>query len=184
MRKFIGIIGICLLIFSGCATKRVQKENITCQIDGESAPKWVCKKDKIKGMIIGVGSADPSPLNFDFQKSEAVSAAKDAIIRQIGIKLKDIFKKSEVYSGVKKEQTAETLVENMLRDISYQIDEKSKLLKSYKTKKGTIYVLVGIRRSDVVNCIKNSINNKIYKKYLSKKSLENLDNEIDKKFNY
>ena len=186
MKKIIGIIGVCLLVFSGCATKEVKKENISCQIDGENAPAWICTGGKVKGMITAVGSADPSPLGFNFQRTEAISAARDAIARQISIRVKNIFKRFESSTGVGKEQTVEKSVENVSKQLSYETLKNSKLLKLYKSKKGTLYVLVGVPKDEVVNGVKTSIESKkaLYQKYLAKKSWEDLDKEIDKEFSY
>ena len=185
MKKIIGIIGISLLFFSGCANKEIQKVN-SCQIDGANAPEWICNGGNVKGMITGVGSAEITPLGFSFQKTEAIAAARDEIARKISIKVKNIFKRFEATTGVKKDLTVEKAVENVSKQLSNETLRNSKLLKLWKSPNGTLYVLVGMPKDEVKNSIKASIESKkaLYQKFLAKKAWENLDKEIDKEFNY
>jgi len=187
MKKKIAIIGICLLAFSGCSTKEVKKPaTFTCQIDGANAPEWVCNGGKVKGMITGVGSAEPSPLGFNFQRTEAISAARDDIARQISIRVKNIFKRFESSTGVGKDNSVEKSVENVSKQLSYETLNNSKLLKMYKSPKGVLYVLVGVSKEDIVNKVKTSLKNKnaLYQKDLAVKAWKDLDEEITKEFSY
>ena len=186
MKRFISIIGISLLLFSGCANKEAVKKVNRCEIDGANAPEWVCNGGNIKGMITGVGSAEASPLGFNFQRTEAIAAARDEIARKISIKVKNIFKRFESTTGLKKDLTAEKAIENVSKQIANETLRNSKLLKLWKSPNGTIYVLVGMPKDEVTNSIKTSIESKkaLYQKFLAKKAWENLDKEIEKEFNY
>ena len=185
MKKIIYFISASIIIFSGCSSKNEILKEQSCQIEKVNAPEWICTGGKIKGMITGVGSAQATPLGFNFQRTEAISAARDEIAREISIKVKNIFKRYEASTGIGKDKTVEKSIENVSKQLSYVTLRNSKLLKLWKSPKDTLYVLVGIPKEDVVNTIKTSIESKkaMYQKILAKKSWKELDEEIDKEFN-
>ena len=178
MKKIFFILSASILIFSGCSSKNEVKKTYVCEIDGANAPEWVCRGVEYKNMITGVGSAEPSPLGFNFQKTEAISAARDEIARQISVRVKNIFKRYE--SKVGNDHT-EKVVENISKQLSYETLRNSKLLKLWKSPKGTLYVLVGMPKDQIKeSIIKNA--SKLYNK--ADKKWESLDKEIDKEFSY
>lgn len=185
MKKVIGLIGIGILFFSGCSSKNEIQKNQICQIDGANAPQWVCIGGREKEMITGVGSAESSPLGFNFQRTEAIAAARDEISRQISIRVKNIFKKFESSTGVKKDKSVEKVAENVSKQLSYETLKNSKIIKFWKSPKGVLYVLVGMPKKDVIDDVKTSFHNKkaLYQKSLATKAWKNLDKEIDKEFN-
>ena len=182
MKKYIAILGIGIMVFSGCSSKNEIIEKNRCQIDNVNAPEWICKDADNDKMITGVGSAEVTPLGFNFQKTEAIAAARDEIARKISVRVKNIFKRYESSAGVGKDKNVEKVVENVSKQLSYQTLNNSKLLKLWKSPKGTLYVLVGMPKEDVVKSIKTSLHNN-YQKVDATKSWEDLDKEIDKEFN-
>ena len=176
MKKILGLIGAGIIFFSGCASKNEINHQQICQIDGTSAPSWICNGGEVKGMITGIGSAKPSPLGFSFQRTEAIAAARDNIAREISIKVKNVFKRFEESSGVGKNTLNERVIQNVSKQLSYETLRNSKLLKLWKSPNGTIYVLVGMPKEEIVNNFKTEIK--------ANKAWKNLDKEIDKEFNY
>ncbi len=186
MKKLLGLIGAGIIVFSGCSSKNEVQKAQMCQIDNVNAPEWICTGGNVKDMITGVGSAEPTPLGFNYQRTEAISAARDEIARKISIRVKNIFKRFESSTGTGKDVTAEKATENVSKQLAYETLRNSKLLKLWKSPKGTLYVLVGMPKEDAIEGIKTSLHNKkaLYQKFLAKKSWEDLDKEIDKEFNY
>ncbi len=175
MKKILGLIGAGIIFFSGCASKNEVNHQV-CQIDGTNAPSWICNGGEIKGMITGVGSAKPTPLGFSFQRTEAIAAARDNIAREISIRVKNVFKRFEESNGVGKNTLNERVIQNVSKQLSNEILRNSKLLKLWKSPNGTIYVLVGMPKEEIVNNLKTEIK--------ANKEWKNLDKEIDKEFNY
>ena len=186
MKKLIGLIGLGIILFSGCSSKNKITQQSICHIDGTVAPEWICVGNNQKDMITGIGSAESSPLGFSFQRTEAVSAARDEIAREISLKVKNIFKRFESSTGIQKDKTMEKVVENVSKQLSYETLRNSKILKLWKSPKGVMYVLVGMPKNEIVEKIKTSFHNQkaLYQKSLAKKAWENLDKEINKEFNY
>ena len=176
MKKILGLIGAGIIIFSGCASKNEVQKPQMCQIDGANAPSWICNGGDVKGMITGIGSAKPTPLGFSFQRTEAIAAARDNIAREISIKVKNVFKRFEESNGVGKNTLNERVVQNVSKQLSNEVLRNSKLLKLWKSPNGTLYVLVGMPKEEVVNNLKTEIK--------ANKEWKNLDKEIDKEFNY
>ena len=179
----IGIVSIALLV--GCSSKKPQPIEEKCVIDGSKAPTWVCNGGSdLKGGVFAVGSAEKSPLGFNFQREEAMAAARDALAREIEVKVKNMFKTYLSSTGVKENQTAERVVTNVSKQISKQVLRNSKLLKTWISKNGTMYVLVGIDKNSLKNNIKTTFKNDeaLWQEFKAKKAQEELEYQIDKEF--
>ena len=118
MKKILttAIEGISLFSFVGFGgEKQTQVPDFNqCVIDGTQAPQWVCDGGAtMEGGLFAVGSAEPSALGISFQRQEAVAAARDDLARQIGIKVKNMFKQFQATTGIGDAQTAEKATENV-----------------------------------------------------------------------
>lgn len=183
MKKYFAF-GISLLILSGCASKTNEiTKNVTCQIENEKAPSWICIGGNVKGYLTAVGSAQKSPLGFSFQKTEAVSAARDALSRNIETKVKNLFKRFESTTGTKKNLVAEKVLVNVSKQVSKTTLKNSRILTIWQSKNGTLYVLVGIPNSEIKNALTDTVNkNELFQRALAEKYQKELDKEIQKEF--
>jgi hypothetical protein len=175
----------------GCANTKPKKENDfnACIRDGAKAPKWVCAPTQIEGGITAVGIAMPNAANDEqFQLDEAMAAARDALARRISIKVKNMFKQFKATTGTGANQTYEKATEEVSRQVAYQVLNGSRLLNSWQSPSGKLYVLVGIPKETAVKSVKKAIktslknNEALYQKFLAKKAQEELDKEIEKEF--
>ena len=173
------------IILTGCGNKPTTP---TCQIDGANAPNWVCDGGvNMKGGIFAVGSAEKSPLGFNFQREEAMTAARDEIAREISLKVKNMIKTYMSSTGTSDNQTAERVVTSVSKQLASQVLRGSKLLKTWISPKGTMYVLVGIK-GDIKEMTKQAVrttfknDEALWQEFKSKKAQEELDAAIDKEF--
>ncbi len=181
---------IATMIFTGCGSsnKSVTPKAPQCQMDGASAPIWVCNGgENMKGGIFAVASAQKSPLGISFQRQEAMAAARDEISRQINIKVKNMFKSYMSSTGTGNAQTAERVATSVSKQLSYQTLRNSKLLNTWISPKGTMFVLVGIKgsiKNAVKQAAKTTLHNDeaLWQEFKAKKAQEQLDSEIDKEF--
>jgi len=178
------IAGMVLALFSGCSTKNQPKPQI-CQIDNVKAPSWICSPNDTKEYIVAIGSAPKNAAgDFQFQKEEAMAAARDALARRISVKVKNMFKQFKAATGAGNNQTFEKATESVSKQLSYQVLNDSKQLDIWISPKGTMFVLVGVPKKEVKQQIKTSLksNEALYQKFLSQKAQKELNEEIENEF--
>ncbi len=167
------------LIFFGCATKentqQIQKPK-TCQIENQQAPAWICTGGDVKGYLSAVGSAEVTPLGFSFQRTAALAAARDAISREISLRVKNLFKRYESSIGVKNSEY-EKVLENVSKQLSYTTLKNSKILTSWQSKKGTLFILAGVPKENIKDAVIISLQNQKKDANISQKELDKLINE-------
>ena len=174
------------MILTGCGV--TQPSTPTCEIDGAEAPNWVCDGGaNMEGGIVAVGSAEKSPLGISFQRQEAMAAARDEIARQISLKVKNMMKTYMSSTGTGDNQTAERVATSVSKQLASQVLRGSRLLKTWISPKGTMYVLVGVK-GDIKEMTKQAVkttfknDEALWQEFKSKKAQEELDAAIDKEF--
>jgi len=177
-----------LLLLSGCSSKKPEP-TFTCQIDGTQAPDWVCNgAANMKDGIYAVGSAPKSPLGFSFQREEAMAVARDEIARKLNLKVKNLLKRYYSSTGTVDNQTAERVVTSVSKQLTKQTLKGSKLVKTWISPKGTMFVLMGMNNEDVKNSLKNAVRSTykndeaLWQEFKAKKAQEELEYQIDKEF--
>jgi ribosomal protein S20 len=174
----------------GCSNNN-QPNFEQCTIDGTQAPSWVCDGGAtMEGGLFAVGSAEKNPLGISFQRQEAVAAARDALARQIGIKVKNMFKQFQATTGVGDAQTAEKATQNVSKQVASQTLAGSKVFKTWiSPKTGTLYVLVGMPDPNAVkqavkNAVKTTLHNDqaLWQEFKAKKADAELEAAVDKEF--
>jgi len=189
MKKFIlPIIAGSIFILTGCGNVQPKPNFDQCKINGQEAPAWVCNGGaNMEGGIYGVGSAPKSPLGISFQRNEAVAQARDEIARQLKVKVKNMIKSYLSATGTGDNQTAERVATQVSKQLTSQVLEGSKLLKTWQANDGTLYVLVGMNKSikeQVKNATKTTFKNDqaLWQEFKAKKAQEELDAAVDKEF--
>jgi len=183
----LGLMGV----MTGCMNNQPQQPNLeACMIDGKQAPSWVCDGGAMmEGGLFAVGSAEMSPLGRSFQRTEATAAARDALARQIKVKVKNMFKQFQATTGIGDEQTAEKATQNVSKQVAQATLSGSKVMKVWLSPKGTMYVLVGMPdpkavQQEVKKAVKTSLHNDkaLWQKFLAQKADKELDAAVDKEF--
>jgi len=183
----IGIAGF----MAGCNNNQPQKPNIEqCQIEGAKAPSWVCDGGAtMEGGLFGVGSSEKTPLGISFQRTEAAAAARDALSRQIKTKVENMFKQFQATTGIGNDQTAEKATQNVSKQVSKATLSGSKIMKTWVSPKGTLFVLVGMPDSKTVanqvkKAVKTTFHNDeaLWQEFKAKQADKELDAAVAKEF--
>ena len=189
MKKIIlPMIAGSIFVFTGCMNAQPKPNFEQCKINGEEAPQWVCNGGaNMEGGIYGVGSAPKSPLGITFQRNEAMAQARDEIARQLQVKVKNMIKNYMSSTGIGDNQTAERVSTQVSKQLTSQVLQGSKLLKTWQGKDGTLYVLVGMNKSikdNVKNAVKTTFKNNeaLWQEFKAKKAQEELDAAVEKEF--
>ncbi|NPA87475.1 MAG: hypothetical protein GXO01_02095 [Epsilonproteobacteria bacterium] len=178
-----------LLIITGCSSKKAEPKQVSCEIEGKQAPAWVCNgAANLKDGVYGVGSAPKSPLGFSFQREEAMAIARDEIARKINLKVKNMIKRYYSSTGVQDNQTAERVVTSVSKQLTKQTLKGSKIVDTWYSPKGTMFVLMKMSNEDVKRSVKNAIESTykndeaLWQEFKAKKAQEELEYQIDKEF--
>ena len=191
MKKILNsaILGFAISgLIVGCGSPDLDFQQ--CKIENVKAPSWVCDGGAtMEGGIFGVGSSEKSPLGISFQRTEAAAAARDALARQLKVKVKNMFKQFQATTGVGDAQTAEKATQNVSKQVASQTLAGSKVMKVWIAPSGTMYVLVGMPdpqavQQEVKKAVKTSLrnDNALWQKFLAQKADKELDAAVDKEF--
>ena len=176
-------------MMSGCGVSTPNFDK--CMIDGSQAPSWVCDGGAtMEGGLFAVGSAEKNPMGVSFQRTEATAAARDALARQIGVKVKNMFKQFQQTTGIGDAQTADKATQNVSKQVASQTLAGSKVMKTWiSPKTGTMYVLVGMPdpkavQQAVKKAVKTSLHNDqaLWQQFQAQKADQALDAAVDKEF--
>jgi len=189
--KLTGVAIAGLLMLTGCGNNPQPNIKLTnqCIIDGAKAPKWVCNNVDNNTTIYASGSAEKSPLGFHFEQTEAMANARDRLSRRLSLKVENMLKKYYSSTGTGKAQTGERVVTDVSKQLSKNTINGSKLITTWVSPKGTVFVLIGIDRNAAINGVKSAVkttfhNDKaLWQEFKAKKAQEELDAQIDKEFN-
>ena len=191
MKKILNsaILGFAISgLMVGCGSPDLDFQQ--CKIENVKAPSWVCDGGAtMEGGIFGVGSSEKSPLGISFQRTEATAAARDALARQLKVKVKNMFKQFQATTGVGDAQTADKATQNVSKQLASEVLSGSKVIKVWFSPSRTMYVLVDMPNTkevaqQVKKAVKTSFRNDqaLWQEFKAKKADEELEAAIDKEF--
>jgi LPS sulfotransferase NodH len=143
----------------------------------------------MEGGLAVVGSASKNSLGRGFQQTEAMGDARDALARQLGTKVKNMFKKFARTTGVGESQSIEKVATNVSKQITSQNIEGARQTGRWVAPDGTLYLRVVLDpasvdtfKGDAKNAIRTSLKNNeaLYQQFIAKKGFEELDAELEK----
>ena len=165
-----------------------EKPNFACKQDGVLAPDFTCDPVS-KGSIVALGVAKMNAGNDKaFQRTEAMSSARDALARQIEVKVSNLFKKYKATTGSGADSTFDKATSDVSRQLASQTLQNSKQIgKSWRhPKTHELFILVGVNVDDVAKKVeeatKTSFKNDkaLYQQFLADKANGELDAELEK----
>ena len=187
-----------LFLFSGCSKDQPNLDNKflkqQCVLpSGSVAPNWVCTGEvkskelpNAKNYIFAVGIGIKQPLP-DLQRQEAYASARDRLSQRISIKVKNMFKKFQSTTGIKKDMTVSRAEQFVSKQISSNVLNNSKVITMWSDQKSKdLYVLMALPKDNmkqkIVNATKTSFHNDkaLWQKFLASKAYKELDNEFKK----
>jgi len=179
------IIG--LLIACSSSTTNVSKDYSNSNPSLNGAPKWVLQPSA-EGSIAAVGSAEKSPGGINFQRTEAMSNARNELSRIIETKVKNLFTNFERSTGVGKDISFDKVTENVTKQVVSQSLSGSEQKDIWISGEGTMFVLVSLDSKHVQELVKANFRSSLrdekslYRIEESKDALKRLDEEVGKEF--
>ena len=187
-------VAIALLlsaILIGCSDKKPTYEEVAdtrCHQDGILAPDFTC--DPISnGSVVALGIAKMNAgQDKAYQRTEAMSSARDGLVRQIEVKVSNLFKKYKGTTGSGAEATFDKATSDVSKQLASQTLNNSKQIgKSWRhPKTNELFIMVGISTEDVLDKMDESVktsfkNDKaMYQRFLAEKANGELASELEK----
>ena len=172
------LIVVALLIFGGCSSKNISKQEFN------NAPEWV-KVPRVKGYITGLGIAPPNQGDdLALQRSEAMAIARDDIARQIETKIGSFIDKFAESTGTKKKRSFARDVKSKIRNITKMKLRGARTQKSWMGESGKLYLLMTLETKEILAMLKQSSNSEDkdikFQRFLSQKNQKELEKELEK----
>ncbi len=189
-KSTVAILFISALI-TGCSNSPEPKpadEGFACMQDGVKAPSFTCNP-QFDGYTVALGVAQMNAGNDKtFQRTEAMGAGRDAIVRQIEVKVSNLLKQYRGTTGAGANATFDKATSDVSKQIASQTLSGSKQIgnswRHPETKE--LFILVGVPNDSVKDkmdsAIKSSFKNEgaLYQQFLAEKANGNLDKELEK----
>ena len=197
MKNLIKLItGAALLsvMFVGCSDKETgianTEENIDfrCRQDGVLAPDFTCDP-LFDGSVTALGIAKMNAGNDKaYQRTEAMSSARDGLARQMEVKVSNLFKKYKATTGSGAEATFDKATSDVSKQLASQTLVNSKQVgKSWRhPETNELFLMVGVNTQEVADKLEETVktsfkNDKaMYQRFLAEKANGELARELEK----
>lgn len=170
----------------GCSSKVDSISQAPKEIKNEfaDAPKWVLTQDNEKG-IRSAGSAKIGKAGMQFAITEAEANARDAMARQIQVKVASMVKNFTQQTGVGDNQTVDKVVSSVSKQVSKQELVGVQRKDMWISPSGEIWVLMSMSEQSaqaVKNGVKSSFSNDdaLHQQVQAKQAQDELDKELEK----
>jgi hypothetical protein len=172
---------------TGCmGTQAEKKPDFGCKQDGQPAPEWTCNP-YLEGSIVALGVAQPNAGgDISMQRAEAMAEGRDALANQISVKVSTMLKSFKATTGSGADATFDKSTSKVSKQLASQTLQGSRGIKSWKSDKGTMYLLVGISNEPVKKGLETAVKTSfksdkaMYQKFLAAKADGELDKELEK----
>lgn len=188
MKKAISTVSaVAVLLITGCSSKsevavQVAPAEIKNELSG--APKWVFSPSDEKG-INSAGSAKVGKAGTQFAITEAEANARDAMAKQMQVKVANMVKNFTQQTGVGDGQTVDKVVASVSKQITQQELMGTQRKDMWISPSGELWVLMNMSEESVLavkNAVKSSFKNDeaLHQQVLGKQAQEDLDKELAK----
>lgn len=176
---------VAVLLITGCSSKApIQVAPAEIKNELADAPKWVFNSSNEKG-ISAAGSAHVGKAGIQFAITEAEANARDAMARQMQIKVANMVKNFTQQTGVGDGQTVDKVVASVSKQITQQELTGTQRKDMWISPSGELWVLMSMSEQSVLavkNAIKSSFKNDdaLWQQFQAKKAQDELDSELMK----
>ena len=190
--KSLSVAAIASLLLAGCAEQSAQPKkevaDFRCRQDGVLAPQWTCDP-YVEGSIVALGVAKMNAGNDkSMQRTEAMASARDALARQIAVKVSNLFKSFKATTGSGADATFDKATSDVSKQLASQTLSGSRQVGSSWRNPNTneLFIMVGISndpvKAKIEKAVKTSFKNDkaMYQKFLALKADGELDKELEK----
>lgn len=180
------VSAVAALLITGCSSKNEAVQVAPAQVKNElaDAPKWVINPSDDKG-ISAAGSAKIGKAGMQFAITEAEANARDAMARQMQVKVANMVKNFTQQTGVGDAQTVDKVVSSVSKQVTQQELVGTQRKDMWVSPSGELWVLMNMSEQSILaikNAVKSSFNNDdaLHQQVLAKRAQDELDKELEK----
>jgi|TARA_B100002003_G_C13828957_1_gene407565 hypothetical protein len=174
-KKSVVITTVMLILFSSCASNR---SGSTEERGSKDMPSWALDTPTADNMLYAVGQAKKQ--NPSLAKKTAVGRARSEIPQQITVKVSTLFTDNMGEVGIEGNAKANESTENVIKQVSNNVLNGSKVTETYVAKDGTVYVLaeysLDLAKEEALKALKKE--DALYNELKAKQGLEALEEAI------
>lgn len=180
------VSAVTVLLITGCSNKNEVVQAAPAQIKNElsDAPKWVSSPLDEKS-ISSTGSAKIGKAGMQFAITEAEANARDAMAKQMQVKVANMVKNFTQQTGVGDGQTVDKVVSSVSKQVTQQELIGIQRKDMWISPSGELWVLMSMSEQSVLaikNAVKSSFKNDdaLHQQVLAKQAQDELDKELEK----
>lgn len=155
------VVATITILMNGCAEKKevvsVQPQTDRCTVEGASAPDWVCVGEKFDGYYTAQGYSTASRAGHGITMDRAYNEGAGKLALTISADIKAKMTSFTATTGLDKYETVDSAFEKSVKQsASLQAQEIETLRHWEHPKHGGIYLLVGVKRDNINNRVKQN----------------------------
>jgi len=188
--KSVLVVSMASVLFTGCNQPQTAPvaatDQFACKQDGVLAPEWTCDP-YIEGAIVSLGIAQKNAGNDKaFQRTEAIAAARDALVRQVKVKVSTLLKSYKASTGSGADATFDKSSSTVSKQLASQTLSGSRQVgRSWSNPKtGEFFIMVGMEKAPIKEAMEKAIttsfkNDKaLYQEFKAAKASGDLDKAL------
>lgn len=176
----LGLLTAC----SGGAVKEAQFDCVFPDSSKAKAPGWVCD-EPVEGLALSaMGSAEKSAAGHDFMRQMAATSARSQLAQQMSAHVTSMIKQYVERTGIADSETVDKVGTVVTKQITNETLLGSRIMKTWVSPAGNIYVLVGMDKATVKantkSAVKTSMDNEqaLWQQFKAKMSQQELSEAI------
>ena len=188
MKRLILIAVVAMtFVLGGCIGGKKADTGIEQNPCFVGAPSWVLMPD-VEGGLAAAGSAKIGSAGMQFAKTEAMASARDAMARQISVKVNNMFKSFTQTTGVGDAQTVDKVAANVSKQVAQQTLQGTKQKDAWISPCNELWVFLvmdpNVAETATKQAVKTSLRNEqaLWQQFQAKKAQDELDAAIEKEF--
>ena len=184
MKTVIMLMGVMVIVFSGCSEKSVSIAPTAYKSELAEAPKWVLHAES-NGSLCASASAPITDMGLQSAINEAENMARVSIAKQIEIKVSAMDETFKRITGEKSNRTSESVKSEVFRIITHQSLVGVQRNNLWISPSGEVWVLMNMQPQSVEGikiALKSGYKNASaqYQQAQMKEALSAMDEQIEK----
>ena len=187
VKYIFGMAAVVALV--GCVSTPEKQHVAECVFPDapeKEAPGWICDMPVEGVEVSAVGSHRKTAAGHQFQKDQAAAAGRNELARQMQLHVKSLLKSYTETTGVGDAETVDTVSSSVSKQLTATTLLGSKVFRSMKSPGGTLYVLVGLDKTNAAEATQQALrtsykNDKArWQQFMAGKAHDELEKEFEK----
>jgi hypothetical protein len=178
------------ILLSSCGSKPDFADCVFPDAADTAAPGWICNQPMEGFELTAVGSTAKSAAGHDYMKSMAATSARVQLAQIMQVEVRKLLKQYIETTGETDQQTVDKVMTSVTRLINNQTLVGTRIVKTRKSPRGALYVLVGMDKASMQNASQKALqtsmqnDSALWQQFRSDKNQQELTEEIIKQGRY